>query len=188
MWIQNHNFLDESGKGCGNMEDNKYSANNENKLSNTKIELRKAVLNDIRELCDKVKSERYSEQALTVIIQELKEIAEMIRDKDSMMQIREKLESRKSTIKLSELIIEIRHRISEIIKTKRDVTVNQYDEEELEVVRQEVEEMIELIQDKDLIMSMSKGKIQGGIDFNNMSPSRKQEFEKRFNLGSIEEK
>lgn len=134
------------------MGNNKYSSNNENKLSNTKIELRKEVLNDVRALCDKVKEERYSEHEFKILIQELKEIAEMIRDKDSMMEVRQELKSRKSTIRNSEAIIEVRNRIMEQIKNKKDITVNQYDAEELEVILQEVKEMIELIQDKDVIM------------------------------------
>lgn len=70
------------------MDKNKYSTNNDNKLSNTKIELIKEVLNDIRALHDREISERISANDLEIITKELAEITEMIRDKDSMMEVR----------------------------------------------------------------------------------------------------
>lgn len=70
------------------MDKNKYSTNNDNKLSNTKIELRKEVLNDIRALHERETSERISANDLEIITKELAEITEMIRDKDSMMEVR----------------------------------------------------------------------------------------------------
>lgn len=136
------------------MENNKYSANDDNKISNTKIELRKEALNDIRELHDRITSERHSAEDLERITQELTEIAEMIRDKDSMMKVRERLESRKGKAPQSELITQIRKQIIGTIRLKKDVIVGQYDSEELEVVGQEVDEMIAMIQDKDLIMEL----------------------------------
>lgn len=164
------------------MEDNKYSANNENKLSNTRIELRKEVLKDIRRLCDKVATERYSEQELKIIIKELKEIAEMIRDKDSMMEVRQELESRKNKIPQSELIIQVRKQIIETIKLKKDVIVGQYDSEELEVVGQNVDEMIGLIQDKDSIMEVLNQK--------KVAPKSRENphISKIFKLDELEEK
>ena len=58
------------------------------KKENTKIEIRKEILQLIRSKYDNICVGDYDAEELEVVQQELKEIAEMVRDKDKLMKIK----------------------------------------------------------------------------------------------------
>lgn len=78
--------------------------------------------------------------------------------------------------------MQIRNQIIETIRLKKDVIVDKYDSEELEVLGQEVDEMIAMIQDKDLIMKLLNQKKQVG------KPTNNPHISKYFNVGGHGEK
>lgn len=60
------------------------------KETNIKIEVRKEVLELIRKKYDNICVGDYGVDELELILQELKEIAEMVRDKDKFMELKKK--------------------------------------------------------------------------------------------------
>ena len=134
------------------MTDNKYSKCNRSKRVNTIIEIRKEILYAIHEACEGLDREVYTLDERDTIKKEFRAIAEMIRDKDKFVRRAICLEkiSKKERHQPTPLVAWVRQSTMQMISKKRDsIVATQYDDDELEIVKSELEEMELLVTEKD---------------------------------------
>ncbi len=137
------------------MKNRKFNKHNREKKVNTIIEIRTEILKLIREFGDDLDRELYDSEDRKFINEEVKQIAKMVRDKDSLVQKANNLPkiSKNDREKNDELTEETRMKIVTLLRKKRDsIVVGQYDAEELEIVDRELLEMQYLIKEKDRLV------------------------------------
>lgn len=143
-----------------------YKAENKddkNKIINTIIEIRKDILIVLRKKCDNIDRLIDNESQQSIARQEIREIAEMVSEKDSIMEKLKQLNNQKKCgyNQTFSLIYSVRDDIIDTINSiKSNIVVAQYDEEELEIVYKELKEFELMIKDKDrLVASLARGEI-----------------------------
>ena len=136
------------------MKNKKICKGNKNKETNTIIEIRKEMLDMLRKFHDKIDDKSLCEQDKEKCKAEVRQIAEIIRDKDKYMLKLERLSKISKSEKESsdENINKIRSQIIGLLYKKRNsITTNQYDSKELQIVDRELIETERLIIEKERI-------------------------------------
>ena len=143
------------------MKNRKFSKKNEKEI-NTIIEIRKEILEMLRDFSNDLDRELYDSSERSRINQEVKEIALLIKDKDSYMKKMEVLAplSREEMYVKDDLIRDTRKKVKRLLKLKLDVIVpGQYDRVELPIIFDEIEQAMNLLYEKDrLIVHKNKDK------------------------------
>ena len=145
------------------MKKKKICRGNKNKETNTIIEIRKEILEMLREFHDKIDDKFLSKQEKDSCKAEVRQIAEIIRDKDKYMLKLERLgKAKKSEKEINdENINKIRTQIIGLLYKKRNsITMNQYDSKEFQIIDKELMETEKLITEKDRIWVKSERSIQ----------------------------
>jgi len=138
------------------MKNKKVCRCNKYKKTNTIIEIRKEMLEIMREFIDDLDNKHsINSQEKSLIMAEVMQIAEMIRDKDKLMPKLEDLsiQDKKNRKVDNETIKETRKKIIESLRKKKDsIIATQYDSEELEIVENELGDVEKLIVEKDRLL------------------------------------
>ena len=138
------------------MKNKKICRSNKYKETNTIIEIRKEMLEMMREFTDDLGSKHsINSQEKSLIKAEVIQIAEMIRDKDKLMLKLEDISVEgKNDRKIDdEIIKDTRKKIIDLLRKKKDsVVATQYDSEELEIVENELKDVEKLIIEKDRLI------------------------------------
>mgnify|MGYP007101902445 CR=1 FL=1 len=145
------------------MKNKKFSKHNKDKRINTIIEIRKEVLEAIQFKYNNLDFGKYNEEDRKNIRKELREIAELVRDKDIVVEQLEDFESavRANKNEKVDLIGETRKQVIKMLHFKRDsIIATQYDQEELGIVHQELKEMEDMVIEKDRLFGCSQQKGQ----------------------------
>lgn len=145
------------------MKDRKFNKHNRDKRINTIIEIRSEILTMLRDLGKDLDNGLYASNQRDEIRQEIKEIAQMVRNKDGYMErIKELKPISKNERKINtDLITETRKKAIALLKLKRDnIVATQYDSEELEIIEKEIEETKLLIKEKDRFIIRAKSKLE----------------------------
>lgn len=136
------------------MEDSNYDVEKRDWLINIIIGIRKEVLSKLRALSDSFDREIYTTAQRNVISQEIREIAEMVSEKDSIMKKRENLNNVKYTpgVEGNNLIEITRAKVIELLNAIREgVLVIDYDGE-YSIVDKELSDIESLVKNKDEIV------------------------------------
>lgn len=139
------------------MKSRKFSIDNSDKKVNTIIEIRKEILIELHNLCEDIDDEKYGVRGKVLARQEIKSIAEMVRDKDKLMKRAGSLYkiSQRDRKKVDPFIKTIRlSAISALKHKKESIVATQYDTEELEIVYRELDESETLILEKDRLIDV----------------------------------
>lgn len=161
------------------MGNSKYSKDNKNKILNTLIEIRKEILTMLHGLGKDLDRELYNTTEQSRIRQEVKEIAEMVRDKDKYMDKAELLEplGKNKMINTDILINETRKKVKALLKYIRDnIVATQYDPEEFKVVEKELEDVKYLVDVKDRILRSRNLRIVDGDIVKRQNPYLRKYF------------
>lgn len=138
------------------MKKKKFSRKNKDKKVNTIIEIRKEMLQILHNLSENLDRELFTSTQRNTIKAEIREIAEMIRDKDKLMKRVENLGpiSRSERVIDNNLIEQTRKNVISLLHKKRkSIVATQYDLEELEIVDNELTDAEKLIFEKDRIVN-----------------------------------
>mgnify|MGYP007056163808 CR=1 FL=1 len=153
------------------MKNKKFSRNNKNKRVNTIIEIRKEVLEMIRSIGDTIDLDLHTEKNQKIIKKELREIAEMVRDKDRLIERLEELKVNKKKIKEDEksLTNQIKAQVIIMLHARRkNIIATQYDEEELAIIDLELNEIERMVREKERLIKRKnqdgQGKSNGRIN------------------------
>lgn len=137
------------------MKNKKFSRHNKDKKVNTIIEIRKEILTTLRDLSEDLDRELFNSKERTKIRRDVREVAEMIRDKDRYMNKVNELDviPKNELVPHDKLLRDTRRKIKVMLKYKLGAIVsNQYDVEELEIVEQEIYDAMRLIDEKDRLV------------------------------------
>lgn len=132
------------------------SEQREDKEINTIIEIRKDILVTLRKQSDNIDRIINNKSEQSIAKQEIKEIAEMVSEKDALMaELRQLNKVPKSAYNQTfSLIYSVRNEvISAIHKIESNIIATQYDEEELRIVFKELKEFELMIKEKDRIFA-----------------------------------
>lgn len=138
------------------MKKKKFSRKNKDKKVNTIIEIRKEMLQILHNLSENLDRELFTSTQRNTIKAEIREIAEMIRDKDKLMKRVENLGpiSRSERVIDNNLLEQTRKNVISLLHKKRkSIVATQYDLEELEIVDNELTDAEKLIFEKDRIVN-----------------------------------
>ena len=120
----------------------------------TIIEIRKQILADIAKKYDNIDRDVYTAEERKIIGNELKSHAEMVRDKDFLMEVVYSLKkiSRKEKQRPAPLVEMVRESVIDMLRRKWNGTrAEYYDSDELPIVQKELEEIETLIIEKDRV-------------------------------------
>lgn len=133
----------------------KFSKYNRDKLVNTIIETRKEILEALRLKSDNLDREVYNKAERKIIKQEIREIAEMVSMKDVFIKNLKQLDRIKKigdNTPFSTVYRTRRDAINILHDIRNDIIATQYDEEELAIVEQELNDVELMITDKDRLV------------------------------------
>ena len=148
-------------------EDNNNHNSSENRewLINIIIGIRKEVLTKLRALVDSFDREKYTLAQRKVIRQEITEIAELVKEKDSAVKKREELRESHFVHSIEEgsLIDEVRKKaIKQLHEIRKNILAIEYDGE-YAIIDKELNDIENLVNDKDkLIRSRVSTYYRGG--------------------------
>lgn len=134
-------------------------------LINIIIGIRKEVLTELRNLCESFDREKYTTVQRKVISQEIREIAELVSEKDSAIKRLEELKNSKyeNTVKEGSLVDIVRKKVINLLKKIRlNILAIEYDGE-YSIIDRELEEIEKIVKEKDrLVRSKVQDFYRGG--------------------------
>ena len=161
------------------MKNRKFSKKNKDKKIHTIIEVRKEILTMLRDISIDVASELSESSGKDKVLLDVKEIAEMIKDKDRYIDKVNELEVIPKSQKYvkDSLIRETRERIKKLLKNKLDsIVATQYDAEELVIVQKEIGDARHLVDEKDRLVIRCKRSINAKKNSTGVNPYLKKYF------------
>lgn len=132
-----------------------YCSEKNDKRVNTIIEIRKEILEALRKKSDNIDRLIFTREQQKVARQEIREIAEMVSEKDALMEKLKQLckVSKKRHNQTFCLIYEVRREVADVLhKIKANIVAEQYDKEELEIVLKELKEFELILDEKDRLV------------------------------------
>lgn len=148
--------------------------------TNTIYYIRTLMLKIMHEYGENLDREVYDTKQRTSIKAEIKEIAEMIRDKDNYMKTYENLDTirKDERMPIDQLTKETRDNMIKLLHNERNkIVATQYSSKELKVVDQELKDVEKLIKEKDRVLLKTRP-----TGLSHVSRIRKDHFAKYFDI------